>query len=52
MHSFSRLNTLRNNVSKCLKAQSKSFCFYASEVTKKDSFDAFLQVTVILIINY
>ncbi len=46
MHSFSRLTPLRNNVSKCFKAQNKAFCFYASEVTKKDTFDAFLQVTI------
>jgi len=47
MHSISRLIPLRNNVSKCFfKAQNKNFCFYANEVTKKDSFDAFLQVTI------
>ena len=46
MHSFSRLTPLRNNVSKFFKAQNKSFCFYASEVTKKDSFEAFVQVTI------
>ncbi len=46
MHSFSRLTPLGNNISKCFKAQKKSFCFSASEVSKKDSFDAFLQVTI------
>lgn len=49
MHSFSRLTPLRNNVSNILKAQNKNFCFYASEVTKKDTFDAYLQVTIKII---
>lgn len=46
MHSFSRLTPLRINVFKCFRAQNKSFCYSASEITKRDSNDAFLQVMV------
>lgn len=44
MHSFSRLTPLRNHISKSFASQKRNFCFMNSEVIKKDSFDAYLQV--------
>jgi len=44
MHSISRLNPLKNHISKSFSAQKRNFCFFGTEVTKKDQFNAFLQV--------